>query len=162
MSESKSSESLINTWAQTQQKLLTNWLDTMQRFSGTASPELWTKTVEAWQASVKQTLDAQEEWIRQWTRTLANTKEVPRELQDLARQGQEQLLSWIDVQRQLWQNWFNIVRDINVKVEPGTSTQVGSDLLQVWQDTARKMIETQTTLAQQWTSGFTGTRTKEK
>jgi len=76
MSESKSSESLINTWAQTQQKLLTNWLDTIQRFSGTAGPELWTKTVEAWQTSVKQTLDAQEEWIRQWTGTLANTKEV--------------------------------------------------------------------------------------
>src|SRR2546421_29898 len=87
MSERNPSENLINTWAQSQQKLLTNWLDTMQRFSGTASPELWTNTVDAWQASVKQTLDAQEEWIRQWTGTLANTKEVPRELQDLARRG---------------------------------------------------------------------------
>ncbi len=162
MSERNPSENLINTWAQSQQKLLTNWLDTMQRFSGTASPELWTKTVDAWQASVKQTLDAQEEWIRQWTGTLANTKEVPRELQDLARQGQEQLLRWIEVERQLWQNWFSIVRDINFKVEPGTSVQAGSNLLQVWQDTARKMIETQTALARQWTTGFTGTKTNEK
>src|SRR5205807_2073333 len=130
MSESKSSESLINTWAQTQQKLLTNWLDTMQRFSGTASPELWTKTVEAWQASVKQTLDAQEQRLR-----------------------------WIDAERQLWQSWFNIVRDINFKVEPGTGAQAGSNLLQLWQESARKMIETQTALARQWTSGFPGTKT---
>ena len=111
---------------------------------------------------MKQTLDAQEEWIRQWTGTLANTKEVPRELHDLARQGQEQLLRWIEVERQLWQNWFSIVRDINFKVEPGTSVQAGSNLLQVWQDTARKMIETQTALARQWTTGFTGTKTNEK
>jgi len=159
MSESKSSESLINTWAQTQQKLLTNWLDTMQRFSGTASPELWTKTVEAWQASVKQTLDAQEEWIRRWTETLANTKGVSQELLDLARQGQEQQLRWIDAERQLWESWFNIVRDINFKVEPGTGEQAGSNLLQLWQESARKMIETQTALARQWTSGFPGTKT---
>jgi hypothetical protein len=161
VSENNPSESLINTWAQTQQKLLTNWLDTMQRFSGTASPELWTKTVDAWQASVKQTLDTQEEWIRQWTVTLANTKGVPQELQDLARQGQEQLQRWIEVERQLWQNWFNIVKDINFKVEPGTSVQAGSNLLQLWQETAQKMIEAQTGLARQWTSGFTGTKTNE-
>jgi len=159
MSESKSSESLINTWAQTQQKLLTNWLDTMQRFSGTASPELWTKTVEAWQESVKQTLDAQEEWIRRWTETLANTRGVSQEVLDLARQGQEQQLRWIDAERQLWQSWFNIVRDINFKVEPGTGAQAGSNLLQLWQESARKMIETQTALARQWTSGFPGTKT---
>jgi len=161
MSESNPSESLINTWAQTQQKLLTNWLDTVQRLSGTQSPDLWTQTVDAWQASVKETLDAQQEWIRQWTAALANTKGVPQELQDLARQGQEQLQPWLDAERQLWQSWFDIVKDINFKVQPGTSAQAGSNLLQLWQETARKMIETQTTLARQWTSGFTGTKTNE-
>src|SRR5437588_12964921 len=100
MSERNPSENLINTWAQSQQKLLTNWLDTMQRFSGTASPELWTNTVDAWQASVKQTPDEQEEWIRQWTGTLANRQEVSRKLQDLARQGQEPPLRWHGVEQQ--------------------------------------------------------------
>src|SRR5436305_15211734 len=72
MSESKSSENLIKTWAETQQKLLANWLDMVRRYSGTPGPELWTKTVEAWQASVKETLDAQAQWTREWTETLAN------------------------------------------------------------------------------------------
>lgn len=161
MSESKSSENLLNTWAEAQQKLLTNWLDTVQRFSGTQNPELWTRTVEAWQSSVKQTLDAQEEWLRQWAATLARTQGVPQELQDLTRQGQEQMQHWIDAQRQLWQNWFNIVKDINFKVEPGTGTQAGSNLLQLWQETAQKMIQTQTAFARQWTSGFPGSKTNE-
>src|SRR6185437_1659334 len=120
MSQGTSSENLINTWVQAQQKLLTNWLDTVKRYSGTHSPDLWTSTVDAWQTSVKQTLDAQEEWMRQWTETLANTQGTPQELQALARQGREQLQRWIDVQRQLWQSWFKIVKDINFKVETGT------------------------------------------
>jgi hypothetical protein len=68
---------------------------------------------------------------------------------------------WIDAQRQLWQNWFNIVKDINFKVEPGTGTQAGSNLLQLWQETAQKMIQTQTAFARQWTSGFPGSKTNE-
>ena len=95
MSQGTSSENLINTWVQAQQKLLTNWLDTVKRYSGTHSPDLWTSTVDAWQTSVKQTLDAQEEWMRQWTETLANTQGTPQELQALARQGREQLQRWI-------------------------------------------------------------------
>jgi hypothetical protein len=159
MSQGTSSENLINTWAQAQQKLLTNWLDTVKRYSGAQSPDLWTSTVDAWQTSVKQTLDAQEEWMREWTKTLANTQGTPQELQALARQGREQLQRWIDAERQLWQSWFNIVKGINFKVDTGMGAQPGSNLLQLWQETTQKMIESQAGLARQWMSGFTDTKT---
>ncbi len=158
MSESKSSESLITTWAETQQKLLTNWLDTMRSFGGTPSQELWTKTVEAWQTSVKETLDAQAEWTREWTGTLANSKETPEVLRDLVQQGRELLQRWTDAERQLWGGWFDIVRDINFRVEPGTGAQAGGDLIQLWQESAHKMIDAQATLVRRWTSGITGTK----
>jgi len=161
MSESKSSESLIKTWAETQQQLLTNWLETVRSSGGTPNLELWTKTVEAWQASVKETLDAQAEWTREWTEALAKAKGTPEELQDLARQGREMLQRWTDAERQLWQGWFNIVKEINFRVEPGTGAQAGRDLIQFWQDSAHKMIDTQAALVRQWTSGFTGTKTNE-
>src|SRR2546421_11355601 len=123
MSESKSTESLIKTWAETQQKLLANWLDTVRRFSGTPGPELWTKTVEAWQASVKETLDAQAEWTREWTETLAKAKGTPEELRELARQGRDLFQRLTDAERQLLQGWFNIVREIKFTAEPGTNPQ---------------------------------------
>ena len=157
MSESKSTESLIKKWAETQQKLLTNWLDTMRRSGGAPGPELWTKTVEAWQASVKETLDAQAQWTREWTETLAHSKGTPEELQELARQGRDLFQRWTDAERQIWQSWFNIVRDINFRPEPGTSPQAA--MIQLWQESAHKMIETQAALVQHWTSVFTGTRT---
>src|SRR5438067_13343272 len=158
MGESKSSESLITTWAETQQKLLTNWLDTMRSFGGTPSLELWTKTVEAWQTSVKETLDAQSEWTREWTETIANSKGTPEELRDLARQGRELLQRWTDAERQLWRGSFDIVREINFRVEPGTGAQAGGDLLQLWQESAHKMIDAQATLARRWTGGITDTK----
>ena len=157
MSESKSTESLIKTWAETQQKLLTNWLDTVRSFSGAPGPELWSKTVEAWQASVKETLDAQAEWTREWTETLANTKGTPEELRELARQGRDLFQRWTDAERQIWQSWFNIVRDINFRPESGTSPQAA--MIQLWQESAHKMIDTQASLVQHWTSVFTRPRT---
>jgi len=157
MSESKSTESLIKKWAETQQKLLTNWLDTMRRSGGAPGPELWTKTVEAWQTSVKETLDAQSEWTREWTETLAKAKGTPEELRELARQGRDLFQRWTDAERQLWQGWFNIVRDINFRPEPGTNPQAA--MIQLWQESAHKMIDTQAALVQHWTSVFTGAKT---
>ena len=159
MSENKSTESTIETWAETQQKLLTDWLDTVRRFGGTPTLELWTKTVEAWQASVKETLDARAEWTREWTETLANAKGTPEELRDLARQGRELMQRWTDAERQVWQGWFDIVRGINFRVEPGTTAKTGSDLIQLWQDSAHKIIDAQAALVRRWTSGFPGTGT---
>jgi hypothetical protein len=157
MSENKSSENLIKTWADSQQKLLTNWLDTVRRFSGGPGPELWAKTVEAWQASVKETLDAQAQWTHEWTETLARSKGTPEELQELARQGRELFQRWTEAERQIWQSWFNIVRDINFRPDAGTSPQ--ANMIQLWQESAHRMIDAQASLVKQWTSVFTGTRT---
>jgi len=161
MSQNQSSENLITTWAETQQRLLTNWLESMRGFAGTASPELWTKTIEAWQASVKETLDAQAAWTREWTEALAHAKGTPEELQQLTRQGRELLQRWIEAERQIWQGWFNIVRDINFRVDPTASTQGGRDLIQLWQESTHRMIDAQAALARQWASVFTRTRTSE-
>jgi len=159
MSESKSTESLIKTWAETQQKLLTNWLDTVGRFCGAPGPELWTKTVEAWRASVKETLDAQEKRTHEWTETLAHAKGTPEELRELAQQGRDLFQRWTDAERQIWQGWFNVVKDINLRLEPATGAKAGTDMIQLWQDSAHKMIDTQASLVQHWTSVFTRTRT---
>ncbi len=124
MSEKKSDENLLKTWSETQQKLLTDWLDTMRKLGGTPTLELWTKTVDAWQSSVKETVDARAEFTRQLTETLANAKGTPEEFRELAREGQDQL--------------------------------------QLWQDSAHKMIDTQADLVRRWTGGAYGTKQQEK
>lgn len=151
MSDRNTGDTLFKTWAETQQELLTNWLDTIRSFSGTPTLELWTKTVDAWQASVKETLDVQARWTHQWIDALENAKGTPEELRELAREGQEQLQQWVQAERELWQGWFNVVREINFRPEPGARTQAGSDLLQLWQDNAHKMIDAQAAMIRHWT-----------
>ena len=157
MDESRPSANLIKTWADTQMLLLTNWFDTMRGLGATPSLAAWHQTVEAWQKSVKETLDVQAEWARNWTEKLASAKGNPEELRGLLRQGQEQMQRWIDTERRLWQVWFDIVKDINFGMQPRTGTQAGKNLVQVWQDAVSKMTDMQSSLVRQWTTGIVGT-----
>lgn len=161
MANKNATESVFKTWAESQQKLLTDWLDTLRRFGGTPTLELWTKTIDAWQSSVKETLDAQTEWTHQWTEVLARAKGTPEELQGLARQGREQLQQWVEAERDLWQSWFNVVRGIDFSPQMGEGSQAGKHLLQLWQESAHRMIDTQTTFIQRWTTGLTGSKKQE-
>jgi len=159
MDERRPSANLIKTWADTQQRLLTNWFDTMRGLGGTPSLATWHQTVEAWQKSVKETLDVQAEWTRNWTEALASAKGSPEELARLLEQGKEQMQRWIDTERQIWQIWFDIVKDINFTMEPRTGVQAGKNLVQVWQDAVFKMMAMQSSLVRQWTPGIDSTKT---
>ena len=158
MSDKNTEENVVKNWGEMQQKLLTDWLDTMRRLGGTPTLELWRKTVDTWQSSVKETIDARAEWTNQWTETLAKAKGTPEEIRELARDGREQLQHWTEAERDLWQSWFNAVREINFQPEPGAGAQAGRDLVQLWQDSADKMIDAQATLVRRWTGGISGTK----
>ena len=161
MSDKNTNESMLKIWSETQQKLLTDWLDALRKLGGTPTLELWTKTVDAWQSSVKETMDARAEFTRQLTETLANAKGTPEELRELAREGREQLQHWAEAERELWQGWFNIVREINFRPEPGTGSQAGSDLVQLWQESAHKMIDAQASVVRRWTGGTAKAKKQE-
>ena len=166
MSEKKTSdkntnETMLQTWSETQQKLLNDWLDTLRKLGGTPTLELWRQTVDTWQNSVKETVDARAEYTRQLTETLAKAKGTPEEFRELAREGREQLQHWTEAERDLWKGWFDVAREINFRPEPGTGAQAGKDLVQLWQESTHKMIDAQAELIRRWTGGTTRTRKQE-
>jgi len=161
MSDKNTNETILKTWSETQQKLLADWLDTLRKLGGTPTLELWRQTVDTWQNSVKETVDARAEYTRQLTETLAKAKGTPEEFRELAREGREQLQHWTEAERDLWKGWFDVAREINFRPEPGTGAQAGKDLLQLWQDSTHKMIDTQAALIRRWTGGTTKTREQE-
>jgi hypothetical protein len=116
--ERQTHESMLKTWSESQQKLLTDWLDTLRKLGGKPTLELWTKTIDAWQASVKETVDARAEFARQWAETLENAKGSPEEIRALARKEREEVQQWAEAERELWKDWFNVVRHINFRPEP--------------------------------------------
>jgi hypothetical protein len=162
MSDKNAEENVVKNWGEMQQKLLTDWLDALRKLGGTPTLELWRKTVDTWQSSVKETIDARAEWTKQWTETLAKAKGTPEELRELAKEGREQLQRWTEAERDLWQGWFNAIREINFRPESGAGAQSGGDLIQLWQDTAHKMINSQADWVRRWTEGVTGTQKQGK
>jgi hypothetical protein len=163
MSDKKTNtdESMLKTWSETQQNLLTDWLDTLRKLGGKPSLELWAQTVDTWQSAVKETVDTRAEFTRQLIDTLANAKGTPEELRELARKEREQVQHWAEAERELWQGWFNIVRDINFRPEPGAGAQAGRDIVQLWQESAHKMIDAQASLIRRWTGGTSRTKKQE-
>src|SRR6266849_2950326 len=160
-SDKNTNETILKTWSATQQKLLNDWLDTLRKLGGTPTLELWRQTVDTWQNSVKETVDARAEYTRQLTETLAKAKGTPEEFRELAREGREQLQHWTEAERDLWKGWFNVAREINFRPEPGAAAQAGKDLVQLWQESTHKMIDAQAALIRRWTGGTTKTGKQE-
>src|SRR5258708_38114248 len=101
MSNKNAEENLVKTWGETQQRLLTDWLDTLRRFGGTPTLELWRKTGDNWQTWVKETPAAQSDWAQQCTEALATAKGTRAKLRELAREVREQLQHSTDDDREL-------------------------------------------------------------
>ena len=148
MDESRPGADLIKMWADTQQLLLTNWFDTMRGLGGAPSLATWHQTVETWQKSVEETLAVRAEWARNWAERMNNAKGSPEELRRILEEGQAQMQRWIDTERQTWQVWFDVVKDINFAMKPESGAQAGKNLVQVWQDAMSKMINMQSSLGQ--------------
>jgi hypothetical protein len=154
MSESNTGENVLKTWSEAQQQLLTGWLDLVRGTKGTLPTTVWNETVTAWQTAVQETLDAQAEWLRDWSKRLQAESAIPPELRKNLQQAQELLLKWTETQQQLWQGWFDLVKKLAPPFEAGAGFQVGEKLLSTWQEAARKMVEAQTEWVRRWTTGI--------
>lgn len=149
-------EQLMKSWAESQQTLLTNWLNTVQNAGANPGAALWSQLVTAWQSSVQQTLDAQKKWISTWTESigsLAGRNGSPEELNERVRQGQEMLLRWTEAQQQFWQIWFDAAKNLSsAQQSVEGSTQTAQGLMQAWQENTRKLMGLQSDWFRRWTT----------
>ncbi len=93
---------------------------------------------------------------------MTKAKGTPEELREMVREGREQLQHWTEAERDLWKGWFDTAREINFRPEAGVGAKAGEDLIQLWQDSATRMINTQADLVRRWTGGITGTKKQGK
>ncbi len=148
-------EQLMKSWAETQQTLLTNWLNAVQGVGTSPGTALWGQLISAWQSSVQQTLEAQRKWIHTWTgsiESLAGKTTSSGELSEQVRQGQELLLRWTEAQQQFWQLWFDAAKNLtSVQQSSEAGAQTVQNLMQAWQENIRKLMELQADWVRRWT-----------
>ena len=144
----KQSEEMIKMWSDTQQKMLSNWLGSMQSLTGQQTEGVWTKTLDTWEQAVSNMLETQAQWARLWAGTVTATKGTPKQAVDSANQFKEMTERWVQFQKDLWQSWFETVR----KVAPAAGSQTPQDAVKLWQDTLQKAMDDQLAWMRSWTT----------
>lgn len=154
----KQSQEMFNSWANVQMKTWESWLKAIQNSDKFEPQQLWEKTIDAWQESVKGTLEAQVEGSRIWAESFNNIEGTPEGTAEWAKQIQEMTKNWTDMQQKVWDNWFDVVK----KAEPskfGVNWNAeGPNMLKSWQDMAQKAMETQT----EWVKSITSVAQPKK
>lgn len=146
----KQSEEMIKVWSDTQQKMMSGWLDSMKDFTQPQASGVWEKTLDAWQNAVDSMLESQAQWARMWAGSVTATKGVSKEMVEGAAQLKEMTERWTEFQRELWHNWFEMVRKLDwEKLAEGAEAPPA---FQAWQDTLRKATDTQLEWMRTWMS----------
>src|SRR5690349_9958030 len=148
----KQAEEIFKTWTDTQKTMWDEWIKTTQSFGTqafgrTQTTDSWKRTVEVWEESVKKSLHLQMEWSRLWADSFSNVKGTPKEFQELARQGQDMMMRWVETQIQLWTSWFEMVRKLDPNALGGSvssGSEKGSEkFLHLWEENLKNLLNAQ-------------------
>lgn len=159
MDWTKQTEDVFKTWTDAQTKMWNDWLKGMQGFGKSQSSQVWEKSVDAWDESIRKILDAQTDWTERWAESLTVSKGAPKEMVEWSKQGQEMIKRWTDTQKMLWTNWFAIVK----KLDPsalGANWGDGQTFQKSWQQAVQKALSTQEEWSRLWAAGQGGKRPK--
>jgi hypothetical protein len=146
----KQSEEMIKMWSDTQQKMLSSWLGSMQSLAGQQTEGVWLKTLDAWEQAVGNMLETQAQWARLWAGSVTATKGMPKPAIDSANQVKEITERWAQFQKDLWQSWFETVR----KFDPTKASDMANPqaAFKLWQDTLQKAMDSQLAWMRSWAS----------
>jgi hypothetical protein len=151
MDWTKQTQEMFKTWTDVQKNTWEGWLDTVKGFDASQPGQLWLKTVDAWQETVKNTLAAQMEGSRIWAESVTSFKDTPKETTEWAKQVQEMTKHWTDMQRQMWDNWFDIMKKTDPSKFAGNLDTDWQSYMKSWQETIQKSMDSQSEWARQWT-----------
>jgi len=144
MNWQQQTEEMFKTWTDSQKKVWENWTDAMKGFGTTPNTEMWGKTLDTWQTMVKNGLDTQGQWTKTMVDNVTKIEGVPAPVVEMTKQSQEMNARWNEMQQQMWNNWFDLVK----KMDPSTFAKFGGEdgknLFQTWQDSMQQMMKTQT------------------
>ena len=138
---------------QQQQQMLSGWFGTLQK-AGTGTPQnVWREALDTLEQQINGTLDTQQQSFRALLFTLKNSGNSTPEISQWQTQAETGMSAWIEVQHQLWNTWFNMLRSASP-----AQKQPGEIITQNWQDMMQQAVEMQ----QQWLSTWAGGQSDSK
>ena len=142
MEWTKQSEEMLKTWTDAQKKMWDECMRVMQGFGQSPSTQVWEKTVDTWNHTMQKLLDAQVEGARLWAENITKAKGTE-EAAEWAKQGQDLIARLTETQKQLWGNWFELVKKLDASNMMNWARD-GQKFVQTWQETIQKAFNAQT------------------
>ncbi len=140
----KQAEAMFKAWADAQRQMWEKWLSGGQGPAKSPSDQLWEKSMQAWEESVKKTLETQAEMAKLWAAGSPNMGGLPKEVTDWADEGERMVKWWTETQAALWDHWFHLAKRFDPSNKPeGDWEQEGQKWLHAWQEAAKKAMDMQ-------------------
>jgi hypothetical protein len=140
-------EQMLGAWTQAPLRLWDNWLDAVQEFNGMAESGdaegrgSYRNSLEAWERSVRQALQAQQQWTRNWSERLLDEEEAPAAAVHWIEQIQGTMRGWTEAQSQLWRAWFDSVKDMDPEEVSAKWETEGQEIIRAWQEATERAQE---------------------
>ncbi len=145
----KQSQDMFKMWADAQQKMVSTLTDAVKKAGDMPSLDVWQRTVQTWESSVKNLIETQGLWARMWARAASAGSDLPN-VDEFVKTIEDMTRTWVETQLQLWQNWFNMVKEFNpTQMNESMQDQVAK-ARDGWQDTMQKVMDVQADWAKQW------------
>jgi hypothetical protein len=120
---------VFQNWSDVQMKAGQGWLETVQGIDKFDSKLIWEKTLDAYQASVQGTLDAEKTGFHILFEEVASVKDMPKEATGLVKNLQGMNEQFTGMQQEFVDTWFKALRQFDLP-EFSTKFLKGEPVLQ--------------------------------
>jgi len=136
-------------WVEQQQKLLSDWLDSMKSAGGESPRASWRKAADIMEQQVDSALDAQKQSLMAFAENIENVEGAPEAYTQAVKQLEQGIEQWAEVQHKMWHVWFDMLR----ATAPAPQTP-GETAMESWEDMVKRTMAVQ----EEWLSSWTGPR----
>lgn len=137
------------TWVKQQQRVMTDWLESLQSPGADASPAGWRKAADVMEKQVTSALDTQKRSLIAVTENIEGMEGAPEAFTQAMSQLEEGIELWADIQHRLWKVWFDMLR----ATAPVPQTP-GEAMVESWQD----MVKQSMAIQEQWLSNWSSSK----
>ena len=154
MDWTKQSQEMFKTWSDAQTKMWDAFVESTAGFGKSPTQKMWEQGLAKGKEMIKNTLEAQTEWLKAWAANLEGLEGMPEQAKGALSQFQETTQRWADTQEKLWGTWFDMLAKFDPTKATGGWGESAQNPFQVWQDAAKQAMDAQMAWMKNWADQF--------
>lgn len=143
----------VKNWTDVQERARDRWAEATRAFGDRDPGPRWQQEVnnvlDAWEESVKASLDFPVEQARMWAESVSQGDSAPKQMQDWAQRLHETARVMAEVQKQLVGSWFASIRNLT----PTERERAWEKMLATWRETSQRAMGAQADWMRFWMTG---------